>query len=153
MGMTDRPQLLAGLLARRKELVQEISATEALLRHRYSILESLDHLIGLEDEEVELPAIPFSPRPGRKVISTLPYGDVSKLCLEALREAGGKVLSTRQIVDYAIRAREVTFASQKHRESFSSSVAMALRRCRRRGLILKVGTTTNGQGQWAAKTD
>src|SRR4051812_3658321 len=43
IGMTDRPHPLARLLARRKEVVQEISATGALLRHRYSILESVDH--------------------------------------------------------------------------------------------------------------
>lgn len=151
--MSERPQLLAGLLARRKELVREIGAAEALLRHRYSILESLDHLIRLEDENVELPQIPYSPKLERKVVSTLPYGDVSKLSMDALREAGGEVLTTRQVIEYILRKREITFANARQQKDFSSSVAMALSRCARKGLIVKVGIMANRQGQWAAKTD
>lgn len=151
--MSERPQLLAGLLARRKELVREIGAAEALLRHRYSILESLDHLIRLEDESVDLPQIPYSPKLERKVVSTLPHGDVGKLSMDALREAQGEVLTTRQVIEYIIRQREITFANARQQKDFSSSVAMALSRCARRGLITKVGVTANRQGRWAARAE
>jgi hypothetical protein len=58
--MTDHPRLPAGLLARRRQLAQEISAIEAKLRQHYETLQSLDHLIRLEDEDVELSPVPFS---------------------------------------------------------------------------------------------
>jgi hypothetical protein len=150
--MTDRPHLLAGLLARRKELVQEISATEALLRQRYSVLASLDHVIRLEDAKVELSPVPYSGKAERKPVPALPYGDIARFCLEALREASGEVLTTGQVVEYVMQKRELTFETQKQRKDFACSVATALSRAGRRGLVVKVGTAPNRHGLWAAKT-
>ena len=86
--MTEHPQLLAQLLSRRNRLIEEISAAEALLRQHQETLQSLDHLIRLEDQHADLPPVPFSPKVRRqRVASTLVRGDVTRLCLDALREA------------------------------------------------------------------
>lgn len=146
--MTDRPQLLAGLLARRQQLVVEISAAEARLRHQYETLQSLDHLIRLEDEEIELPRVPFSANLEKRRASTLIHGEVGRLCLEALRGRPGEVLTTREVIDYIARKRELVFATRTQQKHFSSSVAMALARYGRKGLVLKVGSKSNGQGMW-----
>lgn len=146
--MTDRPRLLSGLMARRHDLVNEISAAEALLRQHYETLRSLDHLIRLEDEDAQLPPVPTATRVRRKIASTLVRGDVSRLCLDALREATGETMTTREVVDYIVRKRTLTFESRRQADDFSSSVAMALARHAKRGLLDKVATGPNRQGQW-----
>jgi hypothetical protein len=148
--MTDRPHLLAGLLARRHEVVQEISAMEAKLRQNYETLQSLDYLIRVEDEDVELSPVPYSATvKRRRSASTLMYGDVGHLCLDALREAGGQVLTTGEVIQYIVRKRELVFSTRTQQKDFGSSVAMALARHSRRGLIQKVGVTKNRQGRWS----
>ena len=136
-------------MARRHELVDEISAAEALLRQHYETLRSLDHLIRLEDEDAQLPPVPTATRVRRpKIASTLVRGDVSRLCFEALREVSGDTMTTREIVDYIVRKRSLTFESRRQSDDFSSSVAMALARHAKRGLLDKVATGPNRQGQW-----
>lgn len=53
-------------------------------------------------------------------------------------------MTARDVIDYIVRQRELTFATRAHQKDFSSSVAMALARYGRRGLIQKVGTMPNG---------
>ncbi len=147
--MTDRPRLLSGLLARRTDLAEEVSRVEAQLRQHYETLRSLDHLIRLEDPEAVLPPIrnaKLADRP--KTSSTLVRGDVSRLCLDALREAAGAVLTSRQVTDYIVRRRQLVFVTKREDNDFASSVTMALARHAKRGLVEKVGNGSNREGQW-----
>lgn len=147
--MTDRPRLLSGLLARRTDLAEEVSKAEAQLRQHYETLRSLDHLIRLEDPEVELPPIrnaKLADRP--KTASTLVRGDVSRLCLDALREAAGAILTSRQVADYIVRRRQLVFATKREDNDFASSVTMALARHAKRQLVEKVGNGSNREGHW-----
>lgn len=147
--MTARPQLLAGLQARRTEVLSEISQLEARLRLHYETLRSLDHLIKQEDPEAELPPIRNAKIPDRpKTASTLVRGDVSTLCLEAMRSAAGDVLSSWQVVDYVIRKRQLVFASKREDQDFASSVTMALTRHSKRGIVERVGLGPKGEVLW-----
>ena len=147
--MTDRPRLLTGLLARRAETVADISRVEAQLRQHYETLRSLDHLIRVEDPEADLPTIRNTKIPDRpKTASTLVRGEVSRLCLDALREVAGGTLSSRQVTDYLVRRRQLVFASKREDQDFASSVTMALGRQAKRGVIERVGNGPNREGQW-----
>jgi hypothetical protein len=147
--MTDRPRLLTGLLARRKELIEEISQGEARLRGHYQTLRSLDHLIRVEDPEAELSPVRNRKLPERpKLESTLARGEVSRLCLDALRQSPGAVRSSRQVMDYIVRERQLLFASKDEENDFASSVTMALSRHAKRRVIEKLPAGTGGLGQW-----
>jgi hypothetical protein len=61
-------------------------------------------------------------------------GDVSRLCLDALREAAGAVLTSRQVADYIVRRRQLVFVTKREDNDFASSVTMALARHAKRGL-------------------
>ncbi len=151
--MMDRPKLLSGLHARRKELVEDISQAEAQLRRQYQTLRSIDHLIRIEDPEADLPTVRNAKLPDRpKTESTLARGEVSRLCLDALREAPGVVQTSRQVMDYIVRKRQLVFASKREDQDFASSVTMALNRHAKRDIVEKVGAGVNGLGQWRAQT-
>jgi hypothetical protein len=142
--MSERPRLLSGLHARRKELLGEISQAEALLRRHYQTLRSLDHLIRLEDPEADLPPVrnrKLAERP--KMETTLARGEVSRMCLDALRQAPGVVRSSRDVMDYIVREKQLAFLSKEDENDFASSVTMALNRHAKRNIIERL---PGGQG-------
>lgn len=147
--MTDRPRLLTGLHARRKELLEEISQVEVLLRQHYQTLRSLDHLIRVEDPQADLPPVRNRKLAERqKMETTLARGEVSRLCLGALRQAPGEVRSSRQVLDYIVREKQLTFASKDEENDFASSVTMALNRHAKRNIIERLAAGPGGLGQW-----
>ena len=73
-------------------------------------------------------------------------------CLECLREAAGEMLTTGEVIRYIVDKRALDFKLRRDADDFASSVAMALARHSKRGLILKVGTGPNRQGQWRMET-
>lgn len=149
--MMDRPRLLSGLHARRKELLEEISQAEALLRQHYSTLRSLDHLIRVEDPAADLPPVRNRKVPERqKMETTLARGEVSRLCLDALRKAPGEVRSSRHVVDYIVREKQLTFATKDDENDFASSVTMALGRHAKRNIIERLAGGAGILAQWRA---
>ena len=153
--VADKTGLLDGLIARRTALAEEVNRAEAQLRRHYEMLRSLDHLIHFEDPEVKLPPV----RGGglvatakSKIASTLVRGDVSQLALDALYEAAGQVLTSRQVTDYIVHRRELVFASKHDQHNFASSVTMALTRHARRGLIEQVSTGSPRERHWRSLT-
>lgn len=142
--MSERPRLLSGLHARRKELLEEISKTEALLRRQYQTVRSLDHLIRLEDPSAELPPVRNRKLPERpKMETTLARGEVSRMCLDALRQTTGVVRSSRDVMDYIVREKQLAFLSKDEENDFASSVTMALNRHAKRNIIQRL---PGGQG-------
>jgi hypothetical protein len=136
--------LLSGLYARRKELLEEISQAEALLRRHYQTLRSLDHLIRVEDPDADLPAVrnrKLSERP--KMETTLARGEVSRLCLDALRQSPGSVRSSRDVMEYIVREKQLAFLTKDDENDFASSVTMALNRHAKRNIIERL---PGGQG-------
>ena len=147
--MTDRPQLLAGLLARRAETATAISNLEIQLRTQQETLRCLDHLIRVEDPDAELPG-PRKPRV--KAAGTtdngLVRGDLTRGALDVLREAGGATLESRQVAEQIAKRRGITFATKRQHQHFASSVTMALNRLGRRGIVERVGIGPNRIGRW-----
>lgn len=151
--MMDRPRLLSGLHARRKELLEEISQAEVLLRQHYATLRSLDHLIRVEDPAADLPPVRNRKVPERqKMETTLARGEVSRLCLDALRQAPGEVRSSRQVMDYIVREKQLAFAAKDEENDFASSVTMALNRHAKRNIIERLAAGAGGLGQWRVPT-
>lgn len=149
----DRPRLLSGLHARRKELLEEISQAEVLLRQHYATLRSLDHLIRVEDPAADLPPVRNRKVPERqKMETTLARGEVSRLCLDALRQAPGEVRSSRQVMDYIVREKQLAFAAKDEENDFASSVTMALNRHAKRNIIERLAAGAGGLGQWRVPT-
>jgi hypothetical protein len=147
--MTDRPRLLSGLYARRKELLEEISQAEALLRRHYQTLRSLDYLIRVEDLQADLPAVRNRKLPERaKMETTLARGEVSRLCLDALRQTPGSVRSSRYVMEYIVREKQLTFLGKDDENDFASSVTMALNRHAKRNIIERLAAGPGGLGQW-----
>lgn len=147
--MSDRPRLLSGLYARRKELLEEISQAEVLLPQHYQTLRSLDHLIGVEDPDADLPAVRNRKLPERpKMETTLARGEVSRLCLDALRQTPGAVRSSRQVMEYIVREKQLTFVGKDDENDFASSVTMALTRHAKRNIVERLPAGPGGLGQW-----
>ncbi|MDM0042928.1 hypothetical protein QTH91_00400 [Variovorax dokdonensis] len=146
----DKPGLLDGLIARRTELADEVNRAEAQLRRHYEMLRNLDQLIRFEDPEIKLPPVRggLAVAAKSKIASTLVRGDVSQLALDALYEAAGQVLTSRQVTDYIMNRRDLTFASKHDQHNFASSVTMALTRHARRGLIEQVETGSPRERHW-----
>jgi hypothetical protein len=146
----DKPALLEGLMARRNELAEEVNRVEAQLRRQYEMLRNLDQLIRFEDPDVKLAPVRGSALVAAKskIASTLVRGDVSQLALDALYEADGQVLTSRQVTDYIMNRRDLTFSSKHDQHNFASSVTMALTRHARRGLIEQVASGSPRERHW-----
>lgn len=89
-------------------------------------------------------------RPKRKAL--LPHGAVSTGCLQLLRQQ--RELDTPELTRLIAARHRVAFASRQSELDFASSVAMALRRHERRGLVAIVGKDDRtGALRWRLNID
>lgn len=150
--MSDRPQLLAGLLARRAQTATLIKDLEAQLRVHTETLRCLDHLIRIEDPEAELPiGRAVRTKSAGKATTSLVRGDLSKGSLDALREASGKTLSSRQVAEHIATRHGMSFSTNRENNDFVSGVTMALSRLAKRELVELTGRGENRTGLWRIK--
>jgi hypothetical protein len=80
----------------------------------------------------------------------LPPGETARQSLRALKDAGAP-LTTPDIVDFIAKEKVLAFEDRKDREDFASSVAMALRRYERRGLVSCTSIEGTNKLSWALK--
>lgn len=73
--------------------------------------------------------------PAKKTL--LPRGSVAKACLQFLRQR--QELSTPELVQLVAAKHHLTFSDRRAEQDFASSVAMALRRYERQGVLQVVG--------------
>lgn len=137
---------LAALKDRRATIAAELVRLDWQLRHRREQLAHVDATLRILDSSVDTDAIP-NKRLSRRV-KLFGQGELGRLILDALRQAGGEALSTAEIVTAVLDAGG-------HGESARSALAGRVRGnlayLERRGRVGKVG---NGKGaRWALVTD
>jgi hypothetical protein len=117
------------LTKKRNALAYELVQLEARAARVRQELAALDYTMRLLDPTWKAPRKAHKP-----VISRgLRYGDIARTCLSILRDMPG--LATPVLADYVAEERGVRLTTQTAREDFASSVAMALRRYERKGLL------------------
>jgi hypothetical protein len=126
-------RLPKALTRKRNELAYELAqaaTSQARLREE---LRAVDYTLKLLDPQWRPPRKPHKPAARR----VLEHGQIARTCLEILRVMPG--ISTPELADQVAEECEVTFKTPVAREDFASSVAMALRRYQRKGLLEVVG--------------
>lgn len=130
------------------DLARERQALKARLADVETGLAAVAYALKVVDPEWKAPKA--LPRP-QKRITGLPRGKVAAGCLEALRRQGE--LSTPELVRLIAAQNRLTFADKQAEQDFASSVAMALRRYERQGLVEEIGRDERtGALRWRLRT-
>lgn len=88
----------------------------------------------------------------QKRVTALPRGAVASGCLELLRRHGE--LSTPELARHLVVQHRLRWADKASETDFASSVAMALRRYERQGVVEVVGQDKcSGALRWRLRTD
>lgn len=90
---------LSALTKRRGELASEIVELERKLRHRKELLVHVDATLKLLDPSIEVEAVPNR---RLKRVKLFRQGELGRAIRDALRVAGGRPLSTAEIVEHVI---------------------------------------------------
>lgn len=117
------------LTKKRNALAYELGQLEARIAQVREELRALDYTFRLLDPAWKAPRKAHKPPISRG----LRHGDIARTCLSILREMPG--LATPALTDYVAEECGVRLTTRAAREDFSSSVAMALRRYERKGLL------------------
>lgn len=137
------------LLRKHLELAHELQTVESRVAAVREQLQTIVGAIRLLDPQWKPPKVGKGRLPSFK--GRLPAGDVSRLSMRAL--GAGNALTTTDIVDVIAQERSLTFASRQDREDFASSVAMALRRYERRGLVASESISGTNKLRWTLRRD
>ena len=121
------------LTKKRNALAYELNQLEARTSQVRQELAALDYSMRLLDPVWKAPSKAHKPMISRG----LRHGDIARTCLSILRDMPG--LATPELADYVAEERGVRLTTQTEREDFASSVAMALRRYERKGLLQIAG--------------
>jgi hypothetical protein len=127
----DRPNTLAGLVAKRSEVAGRIEQLQTEMRELILALEHVDATIRLFDPEYAVENI--RPKPVPAVYKAFP-GDMIRMVLSMLREAKGP-LSTKTIVLHVMAARGIDSSNKQDFNLFRGRVGAMLRHHRGKGLI------------------
>ena len=129
--MTDRPNTLAGLIEKRRELAGKIEYHQNELRQASADLDHLDATIRMFDPDADLEAIHSRPYPPRNQAFR---GEVTRVLLAALRHAGGP-LTSHQLADRLMAERGLDVNDAKLKKTMVKRVGSALRDMRKRGRV------------------
>ena len=77
---------------------------------------------------------PKTPRRPSVFKARLPRGQASQASLRVLKAASAP-LTTAEVIEAIVKTKSLAFVSREDREDFTSSIAMALRRYERRGVV------------------
>ena len=136
------------LLRKHNELAHELQTLEAQANQVRAQLQTVDGAIRLLDPRWKPPKLSKKRLPVQK--GRLPPGEAARLSLMALKGVNGG-LTTPDIVDGIAKEKSLTFTDRQDREDFASSVAMALRRYQRRGLVTSEPIDGTNKQRWALK--
>jgi hypothetical protein len=132
--MRDTYAIIA-LRRERADLAGEIAQAERQLADKYKTLATLDATIQLFAPTTNPELIPAI-RPHRRGLF-FRQGEQMRLCLDALREAGGP-MSARQVAEHAMRAKGLPAGNAAIVGSVAVQVRVALGRLEARGLVVKI---------------
>ena len=102
--MNDRGNkyALSALTQRRGELTTEIANLERQLRHRKELKVHIDATLKLLNPDIDVDKIKGKRVPKR--VKLFRQGELGRMILDALRKAGGKPISTAEIVNDILAA-------------------------------------------------
>jgi hypothetical protein len=141
-GMTERPNTLAGLIAKRAEIAGEITHTRAKLRQMLIDLGHVDAAIRLFEPDFDVDGIkPKQPMPLYNVSFR---GEFVRIILDMMREAQGPV-TTKEITTVVMRSRGLNTNDAALFALFQRRIRGLLYHYRGRGMIRGVQGSEPGQ--------
>jgi hypothetical protein len=138
-GMTDdRRHIVSGLLEKRRELAGEIVELERQTAQKRADLAHVIAVLRLYDpkaatEEVRPKQLAFRQR-------FFGNGELSRHCLNQLREAEGLAISADDIAIAAMKAKAMPLGDDPLRQKLVSTTLAALKRLTKREIVEKIGT-------------
>jgi hypothetical protein len=144
--MTERPNTVAGLIDKRREIAGQVEAAEETLRGLVASLAALDATIRLFDPNADLG------RPKKQGIAHAAFrGEMARFVLTALREAKGDPQTTLEIARFVMKRRGIedtprmTVVTRKR-------VVTCLSKLRRKGVVRDVPMAGEYKG-WVLSTN
>ena len=129
--MAERPNTIAGLLDKRREIAGEVQYTETRLRQLIIDLDNLDATIRLFDPDIELEIIKPKPFPPRNAAV---QGELTRLVLDTLRQAEGP-LTSHYLAQHVMAARGMNTADTRLVKLMRKRVGACLRANRAKGRL------------------
>ena len=128
----------ARLVGRLIKLEQRILADSATVPELRAKIHSYDDVLRSQgiDVDPDLYAPPVTPTPKRMYFA---YGEMTALCLAALRTAG-RPLTTVELLDALVRAKSIVWRRTEDRNDTRRSIKNAMAIQAKRGVVVRVGT-------------
>jgi hypothetical protein len=145
--MRDTYAILA-LRRKRAYLAGEMAQAERRLADKRKVLATLDATIQLF-APASNPELIAAIRPTRRGLF-FRHGEQMRLCLAALREAGGPI-SARQVAEYAMRAKGLPTDNAPILASIAVQMRVALGRLEDKGMVVKIMSAPDAW--WALALD
>lgn len=127
--------IISGLRDKRARLAGELVAVERDLARRRETLAALDAVIRMFEPDCNPDKIPPIRPVGRSLFFR--RGELSRLCLSALRDAG-KPVRCRTVAEWAIGAKGLEVPDARVRAKITENVRMALSRLERKGIVRRI---------------
>ena len=119
--MAERPNTIAGLLDKRREIAGEVQHTETRLRQLIIDLDNLDATIRLFEPDIDLAEIKCKPLPPRHHAYR---GEVSRTVLDALRQSE-RPLNTQELAQHVMAHRGLNTADKRLVQLMGKRVGLA----------------------------
>lgn len=131
---TERPNTVAGLVAKRAEIAGQIEVTRETLRELIVALDHIDAAIRLFDPDYDIAAIRAKPNHPAQVARR---GDSIRLILDLLRQATGP-MTTKQIALQVMAARGLNTTDAALVLTMTRRIGASLRSYRDNGSIKSI---------------
>jgi hypothetical protein len=135
------PHVVSALCAKRAEISGYIADLERKINRQRAALANVDATIRLFSPGANPDVIP--PKRGYRRTRYFATGELSRMCLDALRNADGKPIAAGDIAKATIAEKGL----QADARAITEMMLTVLRRLRKRGTVVKHGTSRNTQ--WA----
>jgi hypothetical protein len=147
MGGMERPNTVAGLVAKRAEIAGKIENLQDQLRELVIALDHVDATIHIFDPSIELEDIRARPVPPAHHAFR---GEVTRIVLTTLRDAP-RPLTTAEIAQEVMMARGLDVGNKRLAKAFLKRVGACLRHWQVRGTISAAGER-GGYKIWRTQT-
>jgi hypothetical protein len=138
---TDRPNTLAGLVAKRAEIAGTIAHTRATLRQLIIDLDHVDAAIRIFDPSYDVAGIRQKmPTAAHRAIR----GDLTRATLDALRDAPGP-MTTIELARHVMAERGLNTADVSLLQLFTRRTGALLRHQQKRGILRHVKDPKHGR--------
>ena len=128
--------LISGLLEKRAEIEKAIAELERQIRVRRRDMHQLDATI-----RMFAPSILEAKRQATRFKRSEHFltGELTRLCLDSLRQADGRLVTATEMAVSALHAKGLDAGDADLRADFTKRIAWTLSRMSRRGAVLKQG--------------